>query len=406
MHQATKQDAERGQALIEFALTVPIFLMLVFGIIDLARLIFAYTQVIDAARQGVRYGIVEGLEKGNYQYLNCAGIEHAVRDTPGLVPGSSLTVTISYLNPIDNKVEITHCGVADHPSYEDVQYGAVLAVKVGGSITPVTPVLAMFDDNISFDYTSKRTIADKGAYYTEEWPSAPPVPKNFRADPDCTAGRVYFYWDPMQISSDAVIEIRDSFTGETVVTITDPDTQYAFCKDGDPPERVEPCGVDISPTDGYGMWYMVVIQNGLEGTSSDDDSAECHLPPPGEEGSGTASISGTVWWDMNKDQVWQTTGKDKEDAYGNFTVTLKSAGPDGVAGNGDDVSYSTVTDKNKGTFTFSNLPIPTGLSAQDFYFTIAAPAGYEVTTANGGKHFFLADGEAVTGQYIGIGPKL
>ena len=59
MHRPRKQDAERGQALIEFALTVPIFLMLVFGIIDLARLIFAYTQVIDAARQGVRYGIVE-----------------------------------------------------------------------------------------------------------------------------------------------------------------------------------------------------------------------------------------------------------------------------------------------------------------------------------------------------------
>ena len=81
MHQPRKQDAERGQALVEFALTVPIFLMLVFGIIDLARLVFAYTQVIDAARQGVRYGIVEGLDQGNYQYLDCTGIENAALDT-------------------------------------------------------------------------------------------------------------------------------------------------------------------------------------------------------------------------------------------------------------------------------------------------------------------------------------
>ncbi len=79
MHQPKRQaqDAERGQALVEFALTVPIFLMLVFGIIDLARLIFAFTQVIDAARQGVRYGIVEGLDAGNVQYLDCNGIEDA-----------------------------------------------------------------------------------------------------------------------------------------------------------------------------------------------------------------------------------------------------------------------------------------------------------------------------------------
>ena len=88
MHQPKRQaqDAERGQALVEFALTVPILLMLVFGIIDLARLIFAYTQVIDAARNGVRYGIVEGLDAGNVQYLDCYGIEDAARHTAGLKP--------------------------------------------------------------------------------------------------------------------------------------------------------------------------------------------------------------------------------------------------------------------------------------------------------------------------------
>ncbi len=90
MHHPKQQDAERGQALAEFALTIPIFLMLVFGIIDLARLIAGFTQVIDAARQGVRYGIVEGLDADITQYLDCDGIEDRVRDTAGIIPTDDL----------------------------------------------------------------------------------------------------------------------------------------------------------------------------------------------------------------------------------------------------------------------------------------------------------------------------
>jgi hypothetical protein len=274
MHRPRKQDAERGQALVEFALTVPIFLMLVFGIIDLARLVFAYTQVIDAARQGVRYGIVEGLEKGNYQYLDCNGIKNAAQDTPGLVPKSALNVTTTYLNLQDNSVQIAKCGGSPGPSLNLLKDGAVLAVKVDGDITPITPVLGIFfaGNVIHFDYTAKRAIAESAAF-TDKWPTAPPIPKNFRATPDCVNGRVSFFWDPLTIWPDE-IQIKDSFTNATVQTIVKPETQYAYCKDNDPYSgRV--CGADINSNGGYGMWYMVVIQDGLEGTSSLDATASC-----------------------------------------------------------------------------------------------------------------------------------
>jgi Flp pilus assembly protein TadG len=48
---------ERGQALVEFSLVVVIFLLFVFGILDMARLFESWTNVQHAAREGARYGV-------------------------------------------------------------------------------------------------------------------------------------------------------------------------------------------------------------------------------------------------------------------------------------------------------------------------------------------------------------
>lgn len=47
-----------GQALVEFALILPILLLLTVGLIDAARAILAYNSVSNAAREGARFGIV------------------------------------------------------------------------------------------------------------------------------------------------------------------------------------------------------------------------------------------------------------------------------------------------------------------------------------------------------------
>ena len=54
------RDGERGQAIVEFALILPVFLLLVFGFIDSARAVFQYITLADAAREGTRYAIVHG----------------------------------------------------------------------------------------------------------------------------------------------------------------------------------------------------------------------------------------------------------------------------------------------------------------------------------------------------------
>lgn len=53
-------EEDGGQALIEFALTLPIFLLLVTGIFDVARAVWEENTLAYAAREGTRYAIVHG----------------------------------------------------------------------------------------------------------------------------------------------------------------------------------------------------------------------------------------------------------------------------------------------------------------------------------------------------------
>ena len=51
---------DRGQGLAEFAIVLPIFLLIVFGAIDLGRVIWATDDVTNAAREGARYASTHG----------------------------------------------------------------------------------------------------------------------------------------------------------------------------------------------------------------------------------------------------------------------------------------------------------------------------------------------------------
>src|SRR3989442_5551141 len=58
----------RGQATVEFALTIVLVMIFILGIIELLMLIYAYNVLADSAKEGLRYAIVHGT--GN---TNCNG---------------------------------------------------------------------------------------------------------------------------------------------------------------------------------------------------------------------------------------------------------------------------------------------------------------------------------------------
>lgn len=53
-----RMGAESGQDLVEYALVLPLFLLLVFSVFEFGILFFQYTLVVNAAREGARTGIV------------------------------------------------------------------------------------------------------------------------------------------------------------------------------------------------------------------------------------------------------------------------------------------------------------------------------------------------------------
>ncbi len=53
------RGAANGQALVEFALVIPLFLLLLFGLVEVGRLIYLQNAFNEAAREAARYGSVE-----------------------------------------------------------------------------------------------------------------------------------------------------------------------------------------------------------------------------------------------------------------------------------------------------------------------------------------------------------
>jgi Flp pilus assembly protein TadG len=57
----------QAQALVEFALVLPLLLLLLVGIIDFGRALFVYSEVSNAAREAVRYAAVAPTIAMDYQ---------------------------------------------------------------------------------------------------------------------------------------------------------------------------------------------------------------------------------------------------------------------------------------------------------------------------------------------------
>ena len=80
-----RRRRERGQSLVEFALVLPIFLLVVFAIVDFGMGFRAWISVTNAAREGARVGAVRG---------TCDAIRTQVKNTSGGLVNSDGQVTI------------------------------------------------------------------------------------------------------------------------------------------------------------------------------------------------------------------------------------------------------------------------------------------------------------------------
>lgn len=91
--------------MVEFALALPIFLLIVYGLLETGRLIFLYSSVITSSREAVRYASAAGIP--NYQiphYQDCAGIRAAAKNTGFLLNLQDDQIRIYYDKPLGTPV--------------------------------------------------------------------------------------------------------------------------------------------------------------------------------------------------------------------------------------------------------------------------------------------------------------
>jgi hypothetical protein len=81
------QISEEGQALLEFAFVAVFMVLVIFAVMDFARLFFAYATMANGAREGARYGIIHPGDD--------TGIEERARAMMVLI-GAEGNVTINY----------------------------------------------------------------------------------------------------------------------------------------------------------------------------------------------------------------------------------------------------------------------------------------------------------------------
>jgi Flp pilus assembly protein TadG len=136
--------SERSQAVVEFALVGGIFFMLVFGIIDTARLFESWVTVQHAAREGARYALTGRSDCDIAPDNRLACIEYQAKEAAmGLTGGSSaVTVTVrkwDYPAYADPPVEGS-AGVACDDIEVKVEYDHQFMTPVISSIVSHIPL--------------------------------------------------------------------------------------------------------------------------------------------------------------------------------------------------------------------------------------------------------------------------
>jgi len=87
----------RAQAIVEFAIVLPILLVILVGLFEVGRLIFIYSAATNASREAARYASAVGLDDNGLTRFNyCEGIKNVALSSAFLVPASDLTIEIEY----------------------------------------------------------------------------------------------------------------------------------------------------------------------------------------------------------------------------------------------------------------------------------------------------------------------
>lgn len=125
--------------MVELAFTLPIFFLLVFGLIDLGRAVYSYNALAEATREGARYGSVQAR---SHDDASRDEIEDYVLDSLVGVPNVTVTASCTPSGPFG-------CTVDD-----------LLIVEAETDFEMITPLIAQIVGTLSLDARSQVVVSN------------------------------------------------------------------------------------------------------------------------------------------------------------------------------------------------------------------------------------------------------
>lgn len=146
MTRSSRPRRERGQALVEFAVAVIPFLVLMMGVIDLGRGIYSFNGTSQAAREIARTTSTH-LWGASQDVGTSAETLAVVATQRGLIPGLAINPTADIVC-----VDAFDAVIPDRDCRPGGQH--FVRVRVSAPFAPVTPILSMFGSH-TFSSTSR-----------------------------------------------------------------------------------------------------------------------------------------------------------------------------------------------------------------------------------------------------------
>ncbi|MGE5463737.1 MAG: TadE/TadG family type IV pilus assembly protein, partial [Syntrophothermus sp.] len=129
-----KTPGNRAQAMVEFAIVAPILFLMLFGVIEVGRMIFLYAAVTNASREAVRFGSAVGYDDtGVIKYKHCAAIRDVARRASYFTNIPDSNIVIGYTSGT-NATPYALCSGSVYAGY--VPDGDRVMVQVTGQYTP------------------------------------------------------------------------------------------------------------------------------------------------------------------------------------------------------------------------------------------------------------------------------
>ncbi|MGE5292510.1 MAG: TadE/TadG family type IV pilus assembly protein [Micromonosporaceae bacterium] len=158
-----RRRGEQGQALVEFALVLPVFILLLVGLFDLGRAVYAFNTISNASREAVRVAIVDqdctfivnqAVQRAVSLGINASDVSVYVWD-PSAANAGNFT-DLSHRAPCGTAPGTAECPQSNTSA--QILLGCVIEVTVRYQYTAATPIIGNLIGTIDMSSTTRQPI--------------------------------------------------------------------------------------------------------------------------------------------------------------------------------------------------------------------------------------------------------